>query len=214
MTILSGNTLGARVWTDAKQMAPMNPETPPFIWCRHCQQGYWLADAKRVRNVGRTSGLDNQRLEAEDQIHEPTAEQYYEVLETHNFAGRRRTPGRSSLGWFLRLLFENTSVQREREKTLRVLAWWRHNDAYRNRFSTDNPPPVLTDACKRNLHALIAMLDATDNDRIMRAELLRELGNFAASKAELDRITSSECSGVVSRLRSLCDAGDPYVHPL
>jgi hypothetical protein len=73
----------------------------------------------------------------------------------------------------------------------------------------------MTDACKRNFHALGAMLDTTDNaDRIMRAELLRELGHFAAARAELDRITSSEYSGVVSRLRSLCDAADPLVHLL
>src|SRR5438094_520151 len=48
MTLVSGNTLGARTWTDGKQVAPMLPHLPAVVKCRRCGRCYWLVDAKEV----------------------------------------------------------------------------------------------------------------------------------------------------------------------
>ena len=61
-TLLSGNTLGARVWTDGKVEAPMLPRPPEVVRCGHCGGYYWLRQAEKVgylkqwrwRRVGRT----------------------------------------------------------------------------------------------------------------------------------------------------------------
>jgi hypothetical protein len=39
MTLMSGNTFGARVWTDGKQDAPMLPHPPAVVKCRQCAGG-------------------------------------------------------------------------------------------------------------------------------------------------------------------------------
>jgi uncharacterized Zn finger protein len=35
-TIVSGNTFGARFWTDGKVDAPMLPDEPWLVKCQHC----------------------------------------------------------------------------------------------------------------------------------------------------------------------------------
>ena len=51
MTLMSGNTFGARVWTDGKQVAPMLPNPPAVVKCRHCEECYWLSEAEEIGSV-------------------------------------------------------------------------------------------------------------------------------------------------------------------
>ena len=44
-TLLSGNTIGARYWTDGKMDAPMLPHYPALVRCAHCQHLLWLPEA-------------------------------------------------------------------------------------------------------------------------------------------------------------------------
>jgi hypothetical protein len=53
----------------------------------------------------------------------------------------------------------------------------------------------------------------TDNDRLMRAEVLRELGDFAAAKQAL-REVSTELRWVADEIRRHCAAKDTRVHVL
>lgn len=48
----------------------------------------------------------------------------------------------------------------------------------------------------------------------MKAEVLRELGEFELAKQVLGRIDSSEMAAVVRQVRSLCDSGDTRVREL
>jgi hypothetical protein len=76
---------------------------------------------------------------------------------------------------------------------LRLQAWWRRNDAYRH----PEPPAAdaardaiasASEACKRNMEALASELTDWDpSDRVLNAELHRELGEFAKAKAILGR---------------------------
>jgi hypothetical protein len=50
--------------------------------------------------------------------------------------------------------------------------------------------------------------------RLMKAEVLRELGEFELAKQVLGRIDSSEMAAVVRQVRSLCDSGDTRVREL
>lgn len=45
-TLLSGNTIGARYWTDGKMDAPMMPQYPALVRCAHCQKLLWLPEAR------------------------------------------------------------------------------------------------------------------------------------------------------------------------
>ncbi len=47
-TLISGNTFGARRWTDGKMIAPMLPSPPAITKCQHCGHYYWISDAKVI----------------------------------------------------------------------------------------------------------------------------------------------------------------------
>ena len=48
----------------------------------------------------------------------------------------------------------------------------------------------------------------------MKAEVLRELGEFDAAREVLGRVTSRKHTAVVRQLRSLCDRADTAVREL
>ena len=114
---------------------------------------------------------------------------------------------------YYRALEKGLATTAEQEMVLRILAWWRRNDAFRD---APQPPakgiPNGPWPWRENLKALAHLLDAgDDNDRIMKAEVLRELGEFEAAKQVLSRILSSDLAAAVLLLRSLCDSEDSCV---
>jgi hypothetical protein len=194
-TLMSGNTFGARVWTDGKQVAPMLSRPPEIAKCGQCGECFWLADAKEIGTVdhGADQGKDvDPAWSSAQSIKEPSEEEYYEALRKGLAADARQ------------------------ERTLRVLAWWPRNDAFRDvthRESTN--VAAASGTWRRNLEALVGLLDeVNDNDRLIQAEVLRELGKFGSSREVLERVTSASCATIVRQLRCLCDAQDTCVRQL
>ena len=69
------------------------------------------------------------------------------------------------------------NLPRKQEKYLRFRAWWAANDTWR---WLPNPKSDFSKEQVKNLKALSALLDESDSDqRIFKAEIARELGNFA-----------------------------------
>jgi len=48
---MSGNTLGAKIWTDGKQEAPMLPEGIVLSFCNNCNQYLWVEDAEVIEEL-------------------------------------------------------------------------------------------------------------------------------------------------------------------
>ncbi len=42
MSLMSGNTFGAQIWSDCKRIAPMLPQNDPIVKCPHCNYYYWI----------------------------------------------------------------------------------------------------------------------------------------------------------------------------
>jgi hypothetical protein len=213
MTLLSGNTFGARVWTDGKRLAPMLPAPPAVVKCHHCGDCYWLADAEEVgavelwpgghllarvftlpvlRALGTVKLWPGAEWAAAPVIEEPAEADYYDALE------------------------RGLATNSEQERTLRILAWWRRNDAFRHDAQAEAGRALsLSDTCRTNLEALATTLDEADErDRLMKAEVLRQLGEFEAAKTLLRRVTSAEYGAFVRQLRLAADAEDPGVREL
>jgi HEAT repeat protein len=169
----------------------VGPRHPDVVKCRHCSGCYWLADAEEIGTVGpwRKKGPQgNPAWRAAQEVQEPAEEEYYVALE------------------------KNLAKNRHQERRLRVLAWWRHNDSLRDR--PEHVPPA-SEAWRQNLEALARLLDENDEgDRLPKAEVLRELGNFESALEVLGRINSPRHRGVVRQLRDLCNRGDSYVRHL
>ena len=49
-SLLSGNTIGAKLFSDGKQIAPMLPEFPMITICTECDTIFWLNKKTEVKN--------------------------------------------------------------------------------------------------------------------------------------------------------------------
>ena len=195
-TLLSGNTFGAVMWSDGKQLAPMLPVPPGVARCHSCRNCYWLEEAAMIGLVSGWSEEDensNPEWVNAPEVREPSTREYHAAIA----AGLAKDV--------------------DGEKRLRILAWWRGNDAARGKRHDSGgvvgtAPPALR---KANLERLAALLSGpSDDERIMRAEVLRELGRFADAEQLLNEVSSTEAAWVVDQLRALCEKKDPAVREL
>jgi hypothetical protein len=46
-SLSSGNTFGAKIYSDGKRIAPMLPEFPDLTKCRKCNSIFWLSKLKK-----------------------------------------------------------------------------------------------------------------------------------------------------------------------
>jgi hypothetical protein len=173
----------------------MLPRPPDIVKCSGCAECYWLADARSVGVIpswGDASEAVDPAWTAAPEVQEPTEDEYYKAI--HG----------------------GLAVGSQQERILRTLAWWRRNDAFRD-FQADSGATTDkgSEECRRNMETLAVLLSQeNENNWLMKAEVLRELGQFESSKAILDGVSSSEYRTVVAQIRDLCDAGDTVVREL
>jgi len=183
-TLVSGNTFGEIVWTDVKRVAPMLPRPPHVVRCGQCAACYWLDDAKKVGEMSVwQDDLETTPAEWREapSVEEPDLPTYYAALEA------------------------GLAVDPDEERNLRILTWWRSNDPYRRRKSAPNPVGLEQTERAVNMRALLALLDLTDDEnQLMAAEILRELGRWSEAEAILDQLTTPELSAPVEQLQRLC----------
>ena len=165
-TMISYNTFGAQLWSDAKRITPMKPESPSLVLCTKCDQFYWVKDARKVAEIKNSAELKEKYSNVEF-IEFPTFHQYFKALET--------SPD---------------------EKYIRIRIWWSYNDYFRTgkgkKITQD-----MQDLNTKNLTALLKLLDESDqNDLLMKAEILRNLGWLHESKLLLDRISDGDLAWV------------------
>lgn len=103
-SIRSGNTIGAKWWTDGKMDAPMMPLRHALGKCPHCRELFWIADAKKLTELGNS---EDKWAKAE-RLLDPVEEDYLAAAMAKG-------------------------VPREREIQARKRAWWLANDTVRGR---------------------------------------------------------------------------------
>lgn len=173
--LLSGNTMGAITWTDGWMDAPMLPRAPRITRCAACRKIYWVAMAAPL-------GLANSGL-GENAPH----------VETLDEAA------------CLEALGAGLGASPDLELELRVLTWWRGNDAFREPmepagFST-SPEAVA------NMERMIEMTAEGDEDLLLfRAEAQRHLGRFDDARATLNGVGCSDYWPAKSRQLDLLNA--------
>lgn len=192
---MPGNPIGIRIWTDGKQVAPLSPETPPVAMCLGCEKPFWVSQAQKLGQLDLGSGedgvidMDPQWMDAE-QVEEPTGEEYHQAIQSGFAKGT------------------------EEERTLRILAWWRENDPHRDDATTESLQTATGDR-RKNLERLLNLLgEANIGEQMMRAEILRHLGEFDQARSLLSKLEGSPFAPVLSQIRILCDARDVSVREL
>ena len=176
-TLTSGNTIGARYWTDGKMDAPMFPQTPALVRCAHCQTLLWLPEAREHQFA--TPPKMFQNVEGAHEPIAPTENDYLEAI------GSGLAP------------------DKEREIYCRVHAWHRFNDARRDEKNATELGELSAVAAS-NMKELFAMLDRMKPEqRMLRAEIARELGRFPEALALLNFDFGEDYGATAACIRAL-----------
>jgi hypothetical protein len=142
---VSGNTIGAVLFTDGKRHAPMFPDHPQLAKCPVCGGLFWVQEAVEV-------DYGFEAAEGKKKIQAPSEKELLDYL-------------------------VGQALPRKQEKYLRFRAWLAANDVWR---WLPNPKSDFSKEQVKNLKILATLLDESDPDqRILKAEIARELGNFA-----------------------------------
>ena len=162
-TLVSGNTIGIKMFSDGNNKAPMLRQYPNLTKCNKCETIFWLSKLKEIARYewgfdkisGWEDGDDAKFLEIGD---------YFKALKNG--------------------IFENKTE----ELLIRRGIWWAYNDRIKkgqNIFVDEDDETQWTD----NLKKLINILDKSNTDqKIILAEINRNLGEFENCIAIIESI--------------------------
>jgi hypothetical protein len=200
-TIISGNTFGETVWTDGKRDAIMLPVTPWLVKCPHCRRLLWLDEASQLGEE-QPFREDSDWPEAKGYL-ELSEQDYLATIEMECADSRQKVSYVRLRAW-CSYLYHSPKYKRHANKMryIRMRAWWAANDRVRHHDS--GGPAPLSEKARRNMEAILGSLSEKDeHQRLMKAELLRELGRFEEAERLLSRKYSAEVQRAVQRIAEL-----------
>jgi hypothetical protein len=155
----------------------MLPDEPWLVKCQHCGSLAWIDEQEQVGEIAPWGTADQEAGRFKDA-------RPYATPSTQDYLGN---------------LAEGVA-DRQKERYLRLRVWWAGNDARRQ--EPDAAP--MSDEEIANLRAFAPLLDETDeSDRLLKAEVMRELGAFGEAKALLSKPFPEEWSQAVTTIRDL-----------
>ena len=186
-SIASGNNFGATYWTDGKEEAPMLPDEP---WLRVSPAEkvmFWSDECEEIGQIGYFSrGSDNQEWDDLEYAEEPSEDDYFSALQS------------------------GIAVTPEKERYIRMRLWWRASDPIRQGKSSH-----FSDPHRDNLQHFESILsEEDDNQRLMKAEALRQLSRFEDALRLLNGDFPEEYAHAVNLIRDLAAQGNTYVAKL
>ena len=159
--VASCNTFGAKFYTDGFVDGPMYDEGSALLTCPECNRYFWREDVPT-----RESMRDSQFFSDSERRSLPNA-------------------GQVHLRHYEDMLHQALWKTKTQEKYIRIRAWWSINSAYRGHATQEID---LSPEQEANLLKLLQLLDTNDSDElIMKAEVLRELGQFDECLKQLDQ---------------------------
>lgn len=175
LTIGSGNSFGAKWWTDGKPDAPMLPMLPELVKCPDCRWLFWMADAKKL------SELEGWAVEPKW----ANAKSTVDPVEDDYLAAARAK-----------------GVSRPHQLYARKRAWWLANDAVRER---PDRSLTWSGVRRENLEKLSALINEQEEcEIILKAEIARELGQFETCAKLLARtFKGKDCESYAAFVRGL-----------
>lgn len=184
-TIASGNTFGARFWTDGKMEADMLPSVDWMIACPNCLRAVWMDSAEEIGSIENPFRESEGDYKGGDRLEygiTPSAESYLAAL-------------------------RDTEISVEQQTYIRFMLWHQWNDLRRDGSNGALKPYEIT-----NLEALLELLDESDLDGLVtKAEINRELGRFDEAVRLLDWPDKSSDGSRIEYIRQLAQGKDPFV---
>ena len=173
-SIMSGNTFGAKFYSDGSRIAPMLPDIPNLTKCNKCDNIVWLSDLEELGEKNVSSNADYSDHPEWRNIDCVKHLQIYDLWCALKTLPKTR----------------KSAKQKQREIFIRQRIWWKYNngadlteidawsDDCRNFDVGKNLATI--DRWYENCRDLLDLLDPKDNDQCcMAAELNRNLCNFS-----------------------------------
>ena len=189
-SLRSGNTFGARYFSDGKRLAPMLPEYPYFVKCHACNV-YFKINDKVI--VGETS---REKITANGSkapfVRFLTVNEYSQAIKEGLYNGDEKD-----------IL------------SLRLSMWRRYNDIYDGErryetYSSDNKVSETEerDIYEDNCRKILSMMSENKDDESLLtfAELYRNIGDFDKCKKILNTVEKPEkYERYISKIKAECD---------
>ncbi len=173
----------------------MLPEFSAVAKCCGCKRFYWVDEAEvkgQVPAFGEPEDVPEDVPEdwkRAEPVKHLTIEEYIEALDAGVGTGKKK------------------------ERYLRLHLWWAVNDIVR-RNATARIPTRYLKKLHENLSKLSALLTERDpNQRILKAEIAREMGDFAKAVSLLEGLPS-EFRWVADRIKTLSEEKNSLVTKL
>lgn len=180
-TYFSWNTFGAVLWSDGKQVAPMKPEIPTFVFCRKCGNLYWIKEAKEI-------------------CEEETFKSFYPQLEQAEFI---EFPSFMQLSKAIEII--------EDKKYVRIEMLYGFNNLIRNKRESEITPEMQKRHKENLYELMELLDESDENDLIMKAEAYRNLGLFGMSESLLEKITNPRLAQIKEKFQAEIRKGNQKV---
>lgn len=160
ISLLSGNTLCAEFWSDAKQITPMLREASFVQKCPSCNLYYLLTEFTQGNRY--VTDFNEQTMEQGNLSFEELCSALYYLEGT---------------------------IGRESETKIRIMIVQAFNDRYRKEGKIEDPSKEEKTVFHDTLSKLIETMKFSDENILFKAELYRELGDFEEAINILETIT-------------------------
>src|SRR5574344_1230270 len=173
-SLMSGNTFGAKIFSDGKRIAPMLPEFPNLT---------------KLKEIGTYEWGDNEN----PQWQKADNADFLEIEDYYN------------------AIIKGIAENKNEELIIRKQIWWSYNDRIREGQEIFNDE---SDELRwlENVQKLKALLDQTDiNQRIMIAEINRNLGDFETCINVIQSIDNDELNWLKDKFLNECNKKNKWV---
>lgn len=178
-SLASGNTFGAKLYSDGKVDASMFSKYPDLTKCKKCNTLFWLS---KLKSIGYYEWYHTARPEWKiaDKAEFLELDDYFRAIDS----GMAKTP--------------------KQELYIRHKIWWAYNDKIRsgkNIFDDENDELKWND----NLNKLLLFIKPSNpNQKFMISEINRNLGNFDKCIEILQSIRKKDMAGIKEKLLYEC----------
>lgn len=180
MSLISGNTFGATVWSDTRRHYPMLPEVSPIQKCPHCGRYYFIEQAKS------------------------------KYADDYSYSGELGTLSYSELKEAKAQMQNLTLTRMQRWVINHLLFMAYNDDFRRKAGNSPLKTPSKEDEelFETTIHELLEGIDSSKGYELFHAELLRETGRFEESKEILANHDNEDDHWVVEGMIRHIDNAD------
>ena len=186
-SLCSGNTFGAKIYSDGKRIAPMLPEFPSIVKCKNCKTFFWLKGEIYVGEYDDYNHEMKEEWQGADYANFLSANEYNEAINLK--------------------MYDNESEQ----IFLRMRLWWTINDKIRDKDDiciVDEDKIIYEQNCMK----LLELLDKNEMDgKLICAELFRNLGKFSECKNILETVTDEKYIWIRKIMEEECEKNNRNV---